>query len=216
MASAGSVPAHLMQEVTIDSDYKEAQQYDNLADMFAIIRTLQFLELANTKQQINKEDYDRECDLLLQNFQSSKLQNGGDRFVVADFARTYNLDCPLALDRLKVGVNASRQYGIAGQRAGGPSQLKIASEVTAAFYEIIDGLQVMEASKENLKPLLTKLMDALLGINNLPPTFTGNAMIVKWLSKFESMSALDTLGDDDSGDLALELQEQYDQFNKVL
>ena len=45
-------------------------RYDNLADIFAIIRTLQFLETAFTRDTISNADYERECDKLLLNYET--------------------------------------------------------------------------------------------------------------------------------------------------
>ena len=56
--------------------------------MFAIIRTLQFLELAHSRQNIKQADYEQECNMLLSNFKTARIQNGGDSFSVDDFVQT--------------------------------------------------------------------------------------------------------------------------------
>lgn len=207
--------AQLLQEVTLDDDYREQEKYDNLADMFAIIRTLQFLELAHSRQNIKQADYEQECNMLLSNFKTARIQNGGDSFSVDDFVQTYNMDCPTAVARLKIGINAVQQYG-AGVQTGGDSKAKIASDLTVQFTEVITYLETGESSKEAIKPQLTKLLDKMHKVTDLPPSFQGKKVVIKWLEKYEKMGALDELDEGEVADLDLEIKEALDEFRTML
>lgn len=62
-----SFPNHLL---SFSFSTSFSLRYDNLADIFAIIRTLQFLETAFTRDTISNADYERECDKLLLNYET--------------------------------------------------------------------------------------------------------------------------------------------------
>jgi len=214
MSSSGG--AQLLQEVTLDdSSIKEQEKYDNLADMFAIIRTLQFLEVAFSRDMTTAVDYEHECDKLLRNYKSTKIQNGGDSFSLDDFVKTYDLDCPLAVSRLKIGINSVRETGI-GVQSSGDSQTKIASDVCVHFQAVMDTTFVGGHAKEAIKPALQKVLDSLNLVTGLPASYQGKDVILKWLSKYEPMGALDVLDEGDAADFDLVINEQFTAFRGTL
>jgi len=211
MASGG---AQLLQEVALDDDYREQEKYDNLADIFAIIRTLQFLETAFTRDTISNADYERECDKLLLNYETA-IRNCED-FNIDEFVQTYQFACAQAKYRIKCGMNAVRETGLGVQHDSGATKAKIATECTEKLLTLIDAIELLGTAKEELKPKLTELLDIHNKMTNLPPSYKGRDTLLKWLAKYGPMGALDELSDTDKAEFEMDLQEQYQEFKKAL
>ncbi|KAJ8245062.1 hypothetical protein GJAV_G00275700 [Gymnothorax javanicus] len=93
----GGAPANkpeLYEEVKLYKNAREREKYDNMAELFAVVKTLQALEKAYIK--------DCACSRLLVQYKAAfKQVQGSDVGSIDDFCRKYRLDCPLAMERIK-------------------------------------------------------------------------------------------------------------------
>ena len=101
-ASAYSHRPELMEEVRLSRNPREREKYDNLAELFAVLTTLQCLEKAYIGDRVLPDEYTKNCSRLLTQFKAAFKQVQGEEFpTVEEFMRKYRLDCPAALVRIK-------------------------------------------------------------------------------------------------------------------
>jgi len=60
-----------MELVTLRTTAKEYQKYEELADLFAIMKAAECLEKANTRDLVQGDDYTPHCKKLIQQFKSA-------------------------------------------------------------------------------------------------------------------------------------------------
>lgn len=88
-------------EVKLYNNPKERERYDNQANLFAIISTLQELEKAYIKDCVAPSDYTSACTNLLMQFKTAFKLVESEFKTIDDFVRKYKLDCPVAIARIK-------------------------------------------------------------------------------------------------------------------
>ena len=89
---------------------RERRKYDALKDLYAIIKSVEHLEIAYVKDAVGKDEYTDECNMLLSQFKEAEkvLNTYPDFKDSADFMRKYRMECPRAQDRLlRVGQAAT-------------------------------------------------------------------------------------------------------------
>ena len=102
--SSSSIRPELLEEVKLYRNAREREKYDNMAELFAVINTLQCLEKAYIKDAIRPKAYTAACSKLLVQYKAAFKQVQSDEFAtVEDFMREYKLDCPAAYERIKEG-----------------------------------------------------------------------------------------------------------------
>ncbi|GFG38934.1 hypothetical protein Cfor_10222 [Coptotermes formosanus] len=73
-----------------------------MADLYAVINTLQNLEKAYIRDCVTPKEYTAACSKLLVQYKAAFNQVQGDEFpTVEAFVKKYRLDCPAALERIK-------------------------------------------------------------------------------------------------------------------
>ncbi|XP_010156136.1 PREDICTED: vacuolar protein sorting-associated protein 28 homolog, partial [Eurypyga helias] len=73
-----------------------------MAELFAVVKTLQALEKAYIKDCVSPNEYTAACSRLLVQFKAALKQvQGSDISSIDDFCRKFRLDCPLAMERIK-------------------------------------------------------------------------------------------------------------------
>ncbi|XP_015686109.1 vacuolar protein sorting-associated protein 28 homolog, partial [Protobothrops mucrosquamatus] len=76
--------------------------YDNMAELFAVVKTMQALEKAYIKDCVNPNEYTAACSRLLVQYKAAfKQVQGLEINSIDDFCRRFRLDCPLAMERIK-------------------------------------------------------------------------------------------------------------------
>ncbi|CAH8872445.1 unnamed protein product [Trichobilharzia szidati] len=94
----------LYEEVKLYRTAREREKYDNLAELYAVINTIQCLQKAYIKDYVESKEYTAACSKLLVQYKAAFKQVQGDEFAtVEDFMRKYKMDCPAALERIKEG-----------------------------------------------------------------------------------------------------------------
>ncbi|XP_010166254.2 vacuolar protein sorting-associated protein 28 homolog, partial [Antrostomus carolinensis] len=91
-----------VQEVKLYKTAREREKYDNMAELFAVVKTLQALEKAYIKDCVSPNEYTAACSRLLVQFKAALKQvQGSEISSIDDFCRRFRLDCPLAMERIK-------------------------------------------------------------------------------------------------------------------
>ena len=121
-AGAGAAGATAPGEVKLFSSVAERRRFEDLANFYSIIKALDVLECAFTKDAVTSEDYTTECSKLLAQYvtQRDALQSAGaikdtDNFMM----RFKQLHCPHALNRINIGKPATLAVKGGSQPANG-------------------------------------------------------------------------------------------------
>lgn len=188
--------------------------FDNMADLYAIIKTMEHLEKAYVKDAISAEAYTPACTKLIAQYRTARglVEMDVDRFV-AD----YKLDCAAALKRLKSGIPATVEHHV--DAAGGDvakPDARIVAETVSHFITAMDSIKLNMTAVDSLFPLLTELLENLNKMPNLSPDFEGKAKIRNWVATLNRMKASEELNPEQSRQLLFDLESSYGAFHKSL
>jgi ESCRT-I complex subunit VPS28 len=199
-----------MEEVKLYRNPRERERYDNQAELFAVINTLQCLEKAYIKDSVPAKEYTAHCSKLLVQYKAAFKQVQSEEFpTVESFMAKYRLDCPAALERIK----EERPITIKDDKG---NTSKLIAETVALFITIMDKLRLEIRSMDELYTDLKDLADGLGRLSLLPADFEGKARVAKWLAVLGEMSASDELTETQARQMLFDLESSYGAFNKVL
>lgn len=101
MGAPGNKP-ELYEEVKLYKNAREREKYDNMAELFAVVKTMQALEKAYIKDCVTPNEYTAACSRLLVQYKAAFRQvQGSEISSIDEFCRKFRLDCPLAMERIK-------------------------------------------------------------------------------------------------------------------
>uniref|UniRef100_A0A0K8RFZ9 Vacuolar protein sorting-associated protein 28 homolog n=1 Tax=Ixodes ricinus TaxID=34613 RepID=A0A0K8RFZ9_IXORI len=220
MASfAGLVPSHgnsqdnrpeLYEEVRLHRTSREREKYDNMADLYAVINTLQCLEKAYIKDCVTPKEYTAACSKLLVQYKSAFKQIQSDEFSsVEAFMKKFRLDCPAAMERIR----EDRPITIKDDKG---NTSKCIADIVSLFITIIDKLRLEIKSMDELQPDLRELSETMNRLSLIPADFEGKAKVDEWLQTMSSMAASDELNESQVRQLIFDLESSYNAFNRVL
>jgi ESCRT-I complex subunit VPS28 len=199
-----------MEEVRLFRNPREREKYDNQAELFAVINTLQNLEKAYIKDCVQAKEYTSHCSKLLVQYKAAFKQVQSSEFPdVETFMRKYRLDCPAALERIR----EERPITIKDDKG---NTSKLIADTVAVFITIMDKLRLEIRSMDELYTDLKDLADSLNRLSLLPSDFEGKDRVAKWLSTLSTMSASDELNETQARQMLFDLDASYADFNKVL
>jgi len=204
----------LMEEVKLSRNPREREKYDNLAELFAVLTTLQCLEKAYIADRVAADQYTKNCSRLLEQFKAAfkQVQSAGgeaDFPTVEDFMRKYRMDCPAALVRIK----EDRPITVKDDK--GNSQ-KLIADTVALFITSQDKLRMEIRAKDDLYIDVKDLHDSLHQLSILPADFEGKEKVGKWLRTLNQMEAGDEIDNDQTRQMLFDLESSYAAFNAVL
>lgn len=82
----------LMEEVKLYRNAREREKYDNMADLYAVINTLQALEKAYIRDCVTAKEYTAACSKLLVQYKAAFKQVQGDEFPTVEvFIKKYRV-----------------------------------------------------------------------------------------------------------------------------
>lgn len=204
-----------LNEIELFETSKEREHYDNLADLYAIIIATEHLERAYARDAITRVEYITECNKLIAQFKLAEKVALGSKLTTDAFMNLYQMDCPRAVDRLLV--------------AGVPQQIRSGTEdndhhtvaVTVAetvqfFITTMDAVKLEQRAVDEIHPLLSDLMDALTRLPDTPNEFEPNNKVEYWLTKLNSLRAVDEIDEDDARQLSHDLDSAYAEFTRYL
>jgi len=200
----------LMEEVKLYRNPREREKIDNLAELFAVINTLQCLEKAYIKDSVTAKDYTRACSKLLVQYKAAfKQVEGGEYPNVDTFMNKYRLNAPAALERIK----EDRPITIKDDKG---NTSKLVAEIVANFITAMDTLKLEIYAMDQLHGVIKDLHDNMSRLSLLPPGWEGKGKISHWLDTLSGMQASDELDQDQSRQFYFDLEFAYNEFNKIL
>ncbi|XP_038218357.1 vacuolar protein sorting-associated protein 28 homolog [Zerene cesonia] len=92
----------LYEEIKLYRNAREREKHDNMAELYAVVSTLQHLEKAYMRDCVRAQEYTAACSRLLVQYRVAFKQVQGDEFpTIESFVSKFRLDCPAALERIR-------------------------------------------------------------------------------------------------------------------
>jgi ESCRT-I complex subunit VPS28 len=212
----------LDEEVKLSSTPQERDLIDSLAEIYSIIRTLDGLEKAYIKDALPESEYADLCNKLLKQYRSI-LQ---DETVAREFGNldtfceTWEVECPRAKERLKVGLNTVDTITVQQTPSTGakPAQGNLSGSLilmaTENFITFLDALRLNMVSKSALHPLLS---DVIQSVNKVTDQdFEHRGKIIQWLITLNQMKTSEELSEEQARDLAFDMEQAYNGFKGII
>lgn len=200
----------LYEEVKLYRNAREREKYDNQADLFALITTLQNLEKAYLWDCTTPQEYTAACSKLLVQYKVAFRQVKSDEFPTVDaFVKKFRLDCPAALERIK----EDRPITIKDDKG---NTSKCIADIVSLFITIMDKLRLNIKTMDELHFELKDLVDTLHRLSLIPEDFEAKGKVEGWLATLNDMQASDELTDSQVRQFLFDLVSSYADFNKLL
>eukprot|EP00164_Ancoracysta_twista_P000071 GFYU01000096.1.p1 GENE.GFYU01000096.1~~GFYU01000096.1.p1 ORF type:complete len:279 (+),score=51.70 GFYU01000096.1:142-978(+) len=206
-------PVRVPADVTeVKFDRNDRRRNDDLADMYAIIRTIEQLEKAYVRDFVVADEYTNACKKLLAQYKTLHSALKDTIPSIQQFLHEYQVSCPAARNRIEVGVPATIEFG----RQSSSSQTQHVAETVQHFITAMDALKLDLRAVDQLSPHLQDLMESMHKVDSLPPNFEGKEKILSWISKLNKMKASDELEDEQVRQLLFDLESSYNAFHRSL
>ncbi|KAG6443662.1 vacuolar protein sorting-associated protein 28 homolog [Manduca sexta] len=200
----------LYEEVKLNRNAREREKHDNMAELYAVVSTLQHLEKAYMRDCVPAQEYTAACSRLLVQYKVAFKQVQGDEFPNIDaFVAKYRLDCPAALERIR-----ENKPNLIKDDKGNTN--KYIAEIVSLFITLMDKLRLEFHAMDMIQPELRDLRDTMDRLIMLPDQFEGKLKVQEWLDKLSEMSASDELSEAQVRQLLFDLETSYGAFNKFL
>jgi len=176
------------------------------AEIYSIIIAIEHLECAYVKSLVSNEEYQKHCQQLLSQYKT--LQNGlRDKCPdVRTFAQENGMKCPLAEERISTGVPATALYASGATSTG--KEALACFKASECFITLSDALKLNLTANDDIMPLVRDLQASIVAIPNLP-ALPGLDRIAGWLVTLNGMRAAEHLTEDQSRQLALDVEQAY-------
>ena len=200
----------LYEEVKLYRHAREREKYDNMADLYALISTLQNLEKAYIWDCITPQEYTAACSKYLVQYKVAFKQVQSAEFPNVDaFVKKFRLDCPAALERIK----EDRPITIKDDKG---NTSKCIADIVSLFITLMDKLRLEIKAMDELHPDLRDLVDTMNRLSLIPESFEGKEKVSNWLATLNSMQASDELTESQVRQLLFDLETSYAAFNNLL
>ncbi|XP_060807278.1 vacuolar protein sorting-associated protein 28 homolog [Amyelois transitella] len=200
----------LYEEVKLYRNAREREKYDNMAELYAVVSTLQHLEKAYMRDCVRAQEYTAACSRLLVQYRVAFKQVQGDEFpTIEAFVDKFRLDCLAALERIK-----ENKPNLIKDDKGNTN--KYIAEIVSLFITLMDKLRLEFRAMDMIQPELRDLRDTMDRLLMLPDDFEGKLKVQEWLDKLSEMSASDELSEGQVRQLVFDLETSYTAFNKFL
>ncbi|XP_045505075.1 vacuolar protein sorting-associated protein 28 homolog [Colias croceus] len=200
----------LYEEIKLYRNAREREKHDNMAELYAVVSTLQHLEKAYMRDCVRAQEYTAACSRLLVQYRVAFKQVQGDEFpTIESFVSKFRLDCPAALERIR-----ENKPNLIKDDKGNTN--KYIAEIVSLFITLMDKLRLELRAMDMIQPELRELRDTMDCLAMLPEDFEGKVKVQEWLDKLSEMSASDELSEAQARQLIFDLETSYGAFNKVL
>ncbi len=208
-------PPSLKQEIKLVMNAGERRKYEDLADLYSIIKATEHLEAAFARDAVSQEDYTAACSKLISQFKSTEAAVLQAKTVTDTraFMSEYHMDCPRAIERLlRLGVPATVLNPVQDDRG---EAIKVA-ETVQYFITAMDGVRLEQRAVDELQPMLTDIMTSLTRVPGLPPDFVASKKLEDWLVTLNGMRAMDAITEEQARQLLFDLDQGYSSFHAWL
>ncbi|XP_071152826.1 vacuolar protein sorting-associated protein 28 homolog isoform X2 [Mytilus edulis] len=180
-----------------------------MADLYAVINTLQSIEKAYIKDAIQAKEYTAACSKLLVQYKIAFKQVQSEFKTVEEFMKKYRLDCPAALERIK----EDRPITIKDDKG---NTSRCIADIVSLFITVMDKLRLEIRAMDEIHPDLRELNETMNRLSILPENFEGRDKVKKWLDTLSGMSAHEELDDGQVRQMLFDLDSAYNAFNRNL
>jgi len=200
-------------KIKLYENRKDREYHDNMAELFAIIVSVERLEKAYVKDLVKAEDYTKACQVMIAKFKTIKDMLHDSVPNVEIFFKDFHLDCPAAKHRLlKIGVPATVEHG--GSSHDSSKHTTYVAQCVQYFITAMDGLKLEITAIDQIQPFINDIVDAL---HKVPlKDYDGKAKMTQWLQTLNQMKASDELSEDQIRQLSFDLEVSYNSFYKSL
>lgn len=210
MSDLELVRPELFEEVKLSETAKERERYENMADLYAIVNTLQHLEKAYIRDCVTAKEYTAACSKLLVQYKAAFKQVQNDEFpTIESFVQRYKLDCPTALQRIK----EDRPITIVDDKG---NTSKCIADIVSLFITTMDKLRLDIKEMDLLYPDIRDLADTMNRLSLLPSNFEGKVKVEEWRTTLSAMQASDELTESQVRQLLFDLESSYNSFSNIL
>lgn len=200
----------LYEEVKLYKNARERDRFDYLAELYALVNTLQCLEKAYIKDAVTPTEYTSACSKLLVQIKAAFKQVQGEEYgSVEEFTKKRKMNCLAALERIK------EDRPITIKDDNGNSSRNIA-DIVSLFITIMDKLRLEIKCTDEIQPDLRELAGTMDRLSMLDNDFVGKAKVAEWLSVLSGMGASDELTETQVRQLLFDLDSSYQAFNHLL
>uniref|UniRef100_A0A1L8DVQ3 Vacuolar protein sorting-associated protein 28 homolog n=1 Tax=Nyssomyia neivai TaxID=330878 RepID=A0A1L8DVQ3_9DIPT len=200
----------LYEEVKVYRNAREREKHDNMAELYAVINTMQYLEKAYIWDAITPQEYTAACSKFLVQYKVAFKQIQGTEFPnVEAFVKKFRLDCPAALERIR----EDRPITIKDDKG---NTSKCIADIVSLFITLMDKLRLEIKAMDELHPELRDLVDTMSRLSLIPENFEGRTKVSGWLSTLNEMQASDELSEAQVRQLLFDLESSYAAFNNLL
>lgn len=203
------------EELKLFTNSRGRRQYDDMADLYAILKTTEHLEIAYSRDSVGQKEYEAACQRLISQFRTteSALVAAGTIEDVGSFCQMYQVECPRAVDRLlRVGVPATVMHNMTDDRQ---DAAKVA-ETVQHFITAMDSVKLGQNAVDDVQPLISDLTASLTRVSGITQDFEGVVKLQEWLVTLNSLRAVDELGEEQVRQLSLDLDSAYSAFHRFL
>jgi ESCRT-I complex subunit VPS28 len=213
-----SATVNLDEEVKLYGNSAERDLYESLAEIYSIIITLDAIERAYLKDSITENDYTETCSRLLKQYRSNLTDETVFRSFkdLESFKREWDIDCPRATERIRIGIPATVEQGShsATPQGGGGTNTTLVVAASELFITLLDAIQLGMVSKDQLHPLLVETIQAVNKVTSAE--FESKEKIVRWLITLNQMKAAEELHEDQARDFRYDMESAYSGFKTTL
>ena len=199
--------------IRLAENSKELQYYDRLADVFAIVRSLETLEGSYVRDFISPDVYTAGCAKLLSQYRAAASLVDKEYQDIVAFTKKFQLETPAAIERITAGIPATQQHGQSGEMT---TSRKDIVETTHFFITAMDVLKLNVRAADAVCPVINDLMNSLNRISSLPADFEGKQKVKEWLIKISKLRAHEELDDADARQLLYDLDAAYNAFHSAM
>ncbi|GAA5881501.1 hypothetical protein JCM16303_005680 [Sporobolomyces ruberrimus] len=215
-----STTFNLDSEVRLSTSNADRERMDELATLYGLIVSLDYLERAYVRDSIDSTQYAPACSRLLTQFKSIMKLVGDSVPSLEAFMQEYRMDCTAAAHRLKIGVPATIEHSSAddhgsGNGNGNGEHSKWVAETTQNFITFMDALKLKLRAKDQLHPLLTDLMSGYTRFKS-SSEWEGRPKILHWLITLNQMRASEEITEEQSRQMLFDVEHAYSEFFRSL
>lgn len=198
-----------LDEVKLWTTPSDRERFDNMAECYSLINTIQCLEKAYIRDAVPSNEYTAACSKLLTQYKAAFKQIDKEFIAPDQFLRKYRFECPAALERIR----DDRPITIKDDK--GNTHACIA-EIVTTFITILDRIKLGYRSMDELLPDLRELHQTMNRLTILPSNYEGSQTVKKWIDKMGSMGASDQLDDNEIRQFSFDFETAFNEFQKVL
>ncbi|RYN54034.1 hypothetical protein AA0114_g4174 [Alternaria tenuissima] len=196
-----SATINLDEEVKLSATNAERDLNDSLAEIYSIIITLDAIEKAYLKDSIAEADYTETCNRLMKQYKSNLANE--------------TMECPRAIQRLRVGIPATIEQGPSRPTQGGDfADATLVVNATETFITLLDAIKIGLVEKDTLHPLLVEIIQAVNKVTDVD--FESKGKIVQWLITLNQMRAAEKLSDEQAREFQFDMDSAYYGFKTTL